>query len=167
MPASSSRSRAAKQLLPRQGTLIDERGRELAQLPEMPEMEGTVSSDGQKGLTLDQRYFCLPQAKLLITIPPANDKLVLHTLDIEAAPYDAVDPHEENGGGGAVASAIASAPQPRTWNDKSGKFSVVATFQSFEGGQVKLKKDDGSVLAVALEKLSEEDGEYVRGQTKK
>jgi hypothetical protein len=163
---SSSRSRTVKQALPKQGAIIDDRGRNVAQLPEMPEMDGPAPSDA-KGLTLDQRYLCLPQAKLLITIPPSNDKLVFHRLDIDAAPYDAADPREENGGGGTVASASASGPEPRSWNDKSGKFSVVATFQSFEGGQVKLKKEDGSVLAVALEKLSEPDAEYVRTQTKK
>jgi SLA1 homology domain 1, SHD1 len=167
-PTSSSKSsKTAKQALPRQGTLIDGRGRTVAQLPEMAEMDGPLPSDGQKGLTLDQRYLCLPQAKLLITIPSSNDKLVFHTLDIDPAPYDAVDPREDDGTGGAVASASASAPQLRTWNDKSGKFSIVATFQSFEGGQVKLKKEDGAVVAVPLEKLSEGDAEYVRTQIKK
>jgi len=130
-------------------------------------MDGLVPSEAQKGLTLDQRYLCLPQAKLLLTIPPSSDKVVFHMLDIEAAPYDAVDPREDVGGSAAVASASASARESRTWNDKSGKFSVVATFQSFEGGQVKLKKEDGTIVAVPLEKLSEADAEYVRSQTKK
>ena len=146
--------------------MIDGKGREVARLPEMPEMEGQVPSDDKKGLTLDQRYICLPQAKLLITIPPSNDKLVFHTLEIEPAPVDAVDPRDENGAGG-VATASASASEPRTWNDKSGKFSITATFQSFEGGQVKLKKEDGTVVTVPLEKLSEADAEYVRTQIKK
>jgi len=126
----------------------------------------------ERSLVLQQRgaaHICRfgSQRKPLITIPPSNDKLVFHKLDIDAVPYDAADPREENGGGGAIASASASALQPRTWNDKSGKFSVVATFQAFEGGQVKLKKEDGTIVAVALEKLSEADGEYVRTQTKK
>jgi hypothetical protein len=52
--------------------------------------------------------------------------------------------------------------QPRTWRDRSGRFSIVATFQSASGGQVKLKREDGSVLSVPLEKLSEADVAYIK-----
>ena len=35
--------------------------------------------------TLDKRFHLIPQAKLLIVIPPSNDRLILHRVDLEEA----------------------------------------------------------------------------------
>jgi len=56
----------------------------------------------------------------------------------------------------------ANAPQPRAWTDVSGKFHVTATFRGMINNVVKLETEDGRTISVPLEKLSEEDQEYIR-----
>jgi hypothetical protein len=46
-----------------------------------PNQQAAAPSD----FTLDKRFHLIPQAKLLIVIPPSNDQLVLHRVDLEAA----------------------------------------------------------------------------------
>jgi len=55
---------------------------------------------------------------------------------------------------GAVA---AGAAESRTWKDNTGRFTVEAELVGVQGGQVHLRKADGSVIAVPLERLSEAD----------
>ena len=57
-----------------------------------------------------------------------------------------------------------SVAKPRKWTDSTGAFSVVAKFRSLAAGAVKLKKKDGSVIAVSLDELSDEDKRYVKKQ---
>lgn len=65
----------------------------------------------------------------------------------------------------ALLCLIASAPVwARNWRDASGKFSLEAELLEFKGGIVKLKKQDGKVIEMALEKLSEEDRKFLRHQ---
>ncbi|WP_254510930.1 SHD1 domain-containing protein [Anatilimnocola floriformis] len=45
----------------------------------------------------------------------------------------------------------------RTWQDTSGKFSVEAEFIGLADGKVDLKKADGKVLSIPLDRLSETD----------
>ncbi len=57
-----------------------------------------------------------------------------------------------------------SAPVSRTWKDKTGAFSVEATFGGIEADKVVLKKADGTVLRVPLDRLSPADRKYVAEQ---
>lgn len=50
----------------------------------------------------------------------------------------------------------------RTWSDRSGKFRVTAQLDRITEGGVVLVKPDGKRVEVPLEKLSEEDQQYVR-----
>jgi len=50
----------------------------------------------------------------------------------------------------------------RTWKDATGKFSVEAEFSGVVQGNVRLRKADGSEVAVPLERLSQEDQEWVK-----
>ena len=59
----------------------------------------------------------------------------------------------------------AEALPTRTWNDATGAFSVDAQFVGVKGGKVILKKTDGSTVAVPLERLSQEDRDFVAEQT--
>jgi hypothetical protein len=54
----------------------------------------------------------------------------------------------------------------RTWTDTTGKFNVEAEFVSIVGDKVQLKKKDGSVLSVPLDKLSKEDREFLSATMK-
>jgi hypothetical protein len=60
----------------------------------------------------------------------------------------------------------AAGPKMRTWHDASGSFEVEAVFVGAEGEKVTIKRKDGHPIAVPLAKLSEEDQEYVKEQTK-
>jgi hypothetical protein len=53
----------------------------------------------------------------------------------------------------------------RLWIDSTGRFRVRAEFLGMaDGDQVRLKKENGAVITVPLNRLSEPDQEYVRGR---
>ncbi len=54
----------------------------------------------------------------------------------------------------------------RTWTDSSGTHSVEAEFVGCTSGAVKLRKADGSIVTLALDKLSEDDQEWVKDRAK-
>ncbi len=49
----------------------------------------------------------------------------------------------------------------REWRDVSGKFSIEAEFVEFSGDSVKLRRNDGSLIAVPVNKLSVLDQRYL------
>jgi peroxiredoxin len=55
----------------------------------------------------------------------------------------------------------ANAPKFREWTDATGKFRRTAKFRGMTGGVVKLELEDGRTISVPLEKLSDEDREYI------
>ena len=59
-------------------------------------------------------------------------------------------------------AAKAQARQVRTWTDASGKFRVTAKFRGMVNQVVKLEREDGTVISVPLEKLSDADQECIR-----
>jgi hypothetical protein len=62
----------------------------------------------------------------------------------------------------SITTAAAERPMSlRTWTDTTGKFSVEAEFAALDGNNVKLKRKDGSVLSVPLDKLSNQDRAFV------
>ncbi|MBC8871457.1 MAG: hypothetical protein H8E44_18695, partial [Planctomycetes bacterium] len=52
----------------------------------------------------------------------------------------------------------------RTWASRDGQFTVKAAYVRLKDDAVELKKQDGSVIAVPLEKLSDADQQYARQQ---
>ena len=64
----------------------------------------------------------------------------------------------------AVMSGVTIAQEERTWTDSTGKFTVEAVLVEFDGDQVKLKKTDGRVVTMTLEKLSFSDQQYLHRQ---
>ena len=59
-------------------------------------------------------------------------------------------------------AAKALVRQPRTWTDASSKFRVTAKFRGMVSKVVKLELENGSVISVPLEKLSDDDQECIR-----
>jgi outer membrane protein assembly factor BamB len=49
----------------------------------------------------------------------------------------------------------------RAWTDKTGKYKINAEFAGLEEGQVSLRKQDGEVVKVPLDKLSDADRRWV------
>jgi uncharacterized cupin superfamily protein len=60
------------------------------------------------------------------------------------------------------ATASDNAHPARTWTDTSGKFRVKAKFRGIASEVVKLELEDGRVISVPLEKLSDDDQECIR-----
>lgn len=56
----------------------------------------------------------------------------------------------------------ARAPKFRTWTDASGKFKITAKLKSAIAGNVELEREDGTVVTVPIDKLSEEDQAYLK-----
>lgn len=54
-------------------------------------------------------------------------------------------------------------PKIRTWTDATGKHKVEAKFLDFADGKVRLKRQDGKIVTMALERLSKADQKLVRG----
>lgn len=57
----------------------------------------------------------------------------------------------------AVEKATESPDGFRTWRDKSGDFSIVAKLLGHDASQVILQRQDGSIVNVPVDKLSDED----------
>lgn len=53
------------------------------------------------------------------------------------------------------------AENTRTWKDATGSHSIEATFVKMIAGKVTLKKPDGSQVDISLEKLSDDDRQWV------
>lgn len=61
----------------------------------------------------------------------------------------------------AAQSGDAESPSSRTWTDATGQFRVEAELLAVADGKVQLKKSDGSVVSVPLEKLSQADRDFL------
>jgi peroxiredoxin len=59
-----------------------------------------------------------------------------------------------------------NAPEFRTWTDATGKFHQRAKFRGLTDDIVKLELENGRIVSVPLEKLSDADQEYVRKHRK-
>jgi len=66
-----------------------------------------------------------------------------------------------------VAKAKPSKPRPRMWRSSKGTFSIKATFVDAKDGSVQLKKDDGSVMSVPEDRLSDSDRRYIKKRMSK
>lgn len=55
-------------------------------------------------------------------------------------------------------------PAMRTWTDTTGEHRVEAEFAGLVSGTVKLRKTDGRIIELPLEKLSQADQQWIRGR---
>jgi hypothetical protein len=66
---------------------------------------------------------------------------------------------------GARKSDVPAGPTPRRWTDKTGKRSVMAVLVRFDGQIALMRRDDGRVIPVPIDALSEGCQRYVRSRT--
>jgi hypothetical protein len=103
----------------------------------------------------------------------AEDSLSLHLYPLDQARLNRQDapaakqPGAKDAGDESATEPAkprpASAPaQLRTWKDATGDFSVEAELVRAGAGIVNLRKADGSTIKVPMEKLSDEDQQYIR-----
>ncbi len=64
----------------------------------------------------------------------------------------------------AMATLSVTSAWARTWTDSTGEYQVEAEYAGLSDGVVKLKKPDGNLIEVPLERLSESDRAYVKQQ---
>ena len=65
-----------------------------------------------------------------------------------------------------LALAVSASAEVRTWKDKSGKFSIRAELVESDGTAVKLKREDGQVIKVPVDRLSDEDRKFLESLEK-
>ena len=72
--------------------------------------------------------------------------------------------HENRPFGNRQIQLVVQPPKitKRKWTSAGGGFSVTATYVGPDGDKIKLKKEDGSELSVALDSLSKSDVAYVK-----
>ncbi len=66
----------------------------------------------------------------------------------------------------AAAARAAHAAKPRQWTDATGSHHISATFRGMANEVVKLQRDDGSVVSIPLEKLCDDDQDYIRNRSR-
>jgi hypothetical protein len=83
--------------------------------------------------------------------------------DEKAADTESAEAQPEDGSAGEKPSGDQSGgdSKSRTWHDDTGAFNLQAEYAGVEDGKVKLKKPDGTMLSVPLDRLSSEDRRYV------
>ena len=54
----------------------------------------------------------------------------------------------------------------RTWTDSTGKHKIEGEFVKLADGQVDIRRDDGKLVRIPLEKLSEADQQHARKAAK-
>ena len=97
-----------------------------------------------------------------LTWGEVRDTEVVTRRNIQLAPPELEQPVKP-----PAAATAAATPMPvtnRTWSDASGRFQIEAAFVSVVDGKVNLRRADGRVIAVPLEKLSAADQAYVQQQ---
>ncbi len=65
-----------------------------------------------------------------------------------------------------VLFVVSASAEVRTWKDKTGKFSIRAEVVESDGTTLTLKKADGKVIKVAVDRLSDEDRQFLEAQEK-
>ena len=63
-------------------------------------------------------------------------------------------------------AAAAANAVSRTWRSADGKHTIEASFAGFGNGKLRLRKTEGKVIEVPLEKLCPEDQAFVRAKLK-
>lgn len=58
-------------------------------------------------------------------------------------------------------------PMTRTWTDNTGDYKVEAEFHGYASGTVTLKKADGQLVKLPMERLSQSDQEWIRKRGKR
>ncbi|MCY2986742.1 MAG: SHD1 domain-containing protein [Planctomycetota bacterium] len=65
-----------------------------------------------------------------------------------------------------VATVCGATAFARTWTDSTGKHKIEGEFVKLAEGQVDIRGDNGTLIRIPLEKLSEENQQYVRQAAK-
>ena len=95
----------------------------------------------------------------------AFQRIVTAYPDTEAAKLAAEELKKLAGDGAAESAADAPKSAYRTWTDTTGQFSVKARCRGAKDGKLSLETEDGRVVQVPIEKLSEPDRKFLKSQS--
>lgn len=118
-----------------------------------PEPQATASLDSEKAAAKRPQDNDGARKQATVKHKKADPTVVNQT---DEGPRDAAPDRE---------LAANDEPEFRTWIDATGKHRTEAQFIELNGGKVTLKKRDGKVIAVPIEKLSEKDAKYATNQS--
>ena len=66
----------------------------------------------------------------------------------------------------AAKARAAHAAKPRQWTDATGSHHLTGTFRGMANEVVRLQREDGTVISIPLEKLSDDDQDYIRNRSR-
>ena len=66
----------------------------------------------------------------------------------------------------AAKARAANAAKPRQWTDATGSHHISATFRGMANEVVKLQREDGAIVNIPLEKLCDDDQDYIRNRSR-
>ena len=95
------------------------------------------------------------QAEVMVALRDASEQEIIHrlSLQLQDVPETAVQPAKPE---------TAPEPRYRLWVDRSGRFRVKAELlEVLEGDRVRLKKENGVVITVPVDRLSKIDRDYL------
>ena len=116
------------------------------------EPSATVASEGASQ----------PPTAALPTASTQRPATAVQPVAVDAAPTEAFQPAERVSGTPEIpAKAPLTNPKLRTWETADGRFSAEAEFVSMTAGVVKLKKSDGTIVAVPIEQLGDGDRRFI------
>lgn len=154
---------AANRIYQKLPELKKELGTVERELGRKPELKETV----RQAESLDKAVALLSQKQGKKLAIPALEKVVSRFPNTPAA-EQAKAKLEELGvstsdAAAADSSTKGSTPEDevRTWRDRTGKFKVEAEFAGVVDGKVQLKRKDGEIVLVPLDRLSDEDQKFI------
>jgi len=114
------------------------------QAEEMPEVLQPTLAETAEPTTIEDSV----EVDMPTPLATPEPQLTMDPVDPEPAMPDELKPAAEE-------------PDFREFSDASGKFRIRAQFLGVADGKAKLKKEDGTEIEVALEKLSDNDRAYI------
>ena len=121
--------------------------------------DGSRESFRLKELSVADQFFLKNRDK---SPPPRQKVLTREDRPGSEAPNPTPQTHAAVADTSSESSLVArGGAQARTWSDATGQFSVEATLIGVENNAVQLKKGDGTVITVPLDRLSAADQAYV------
>jgi hypothetical protein len=97
-------------------------------------------------------------------VAAAFQRIVSTYPDTEAAKRAAEELKKFGDEGSAASAAAPPKLAYRTWRDATGRFTVKARDRGVKDGKLSLETEDGSVIQVPLDKLSEADRKFLESQ---
>lgn len=134
--------------------------------------QGGVSyqlASGPDGMTIDEngavewtpRTPTDPPAVSIVKISDASGDSIYHSFAVQVRSRSSSSGLDVASSENPDSTGEADTTDLRTWSDKSGRFKMEARFVRREGGEIFLRRENGSEVKISLSQLSDDDQSYV------